>query len=89
MNSKYQTFVILTAGYWGKGRTITEAARNCRKQGGKGNVVCRMFPETTDKQHEKITVDNYGAINYPEGLECIRIVSPAEGHKVKLASLIP
>lgn len=84
------TFVILTLGYWGKGRTITEAANNCRKEGGSKSdcVVIRMFPNTTDEQHKAITVNGYGEITYPNGIDCARVVSPSDGHKVKLSSVM-
>lgn len=82
------TFVVLTLCYWGKGRTIEEAARNCKHEGGKGAVVVRLILNTTDNQHKEIHVNGRGEICYPGNLELVRIVSPVDGHKVKLDAII-
>lgn len=28
-------YIVMTLGFWGRGLTVTEAARNCKKAGGK------------------------------------------------------
>lgn len=84
------SFVVMTVGYWGKGRTISEAAKNCLKEGSSKTefVLVRCFPDTSDIQHSQIAVDGVGCINYPNGLNLIRIISPADGHKVKLSTIL-
>lgn len=36
-------FVVIGLGYWGKGKTLKEAADNCRKQGCKHNMKTIAF----------------------------------------------
>ena len=87
-------FVVLVLGYWGKGRTVTEAANACRSAGAKPSetVVVRLLTGVSgvsDEAYASIHVDVGGAINYQSGIVCVRIVSPADGHRVTLGSLIP
>lgn len=83
-------FVVLVLGYWGKGNTLEEAARNCHKEGAKlsAKVVARMFCNVTPTQQKEIVVDSFGTINHPFGTECHRVISPADGHKVTLGSIM-
>lgn len=86
---RHNVFVVVVLGYWGKGRTIEDAAKECSKAGGKlsANCVVRMFCGVTEAQEKEICCDSQGTVCHPHGTECHRVISPADGHRVRLGAL--
>lgn len=83
-------FVVVAFGYWGKGSSIEAAALACCKAGAKASdaLVVRLFHGVTPEQAANIYCDNCGGINYPQELDCIRIISPQDGHHVTISALL-
>jgi hypothetical protein len=94
----HKVFVVITFGYWGRGASIEEAAKNCWDAGSPknldvvGRVLVTKSPDIKSQEdfQKEVYVDEYGSIHYPdcENTECIRIISPSDGHRVKLSALL-
>lgn len=89
-----RVFVVVVLGYWGKGITLADAAKQCRKAGAKGSdtVVSYLYIRESSNIPEKalfteVWVDGMGEINYPSAAISTYICGPTQGTTVKLSAL--
>ena len=84
-------FIVMTAGYWGKGKTLSEAAQHCLEAGSRKNepALSRLIISSTPLPHleKDVSVNDLGDILYPSTCEVIPLFSP-KTNRVKLGSLI-
>lgn len=83
-------FVIVVLGYWGKGKTLREAAANCVKEGASRSEKCVAYCYTHPdaKVLEGVRVDGMGDISYPTEAQSIYLFGLKEGQRVTLGSLM-
>jgi len=64
------SFMVIVFGYWGRGKTIKEAAENCKKQGAKAanKAVVRLI-----LNDDKPSLTSYGYMEREAGSENITI----------------
>jgi hypothetical protein len=72
-------FVVMTLGYWGRGKTIAEAANNCAKEGGRAGDVA-VVKLVVGHDRPEVTTDGYLA--YAQNSELFHV-----GSGVKLGVL--
>lgn len=62
-NTKIAFVVMHSGGYWGKGKTLQEAATNCMGN-PKQKVGAFAFPYLTEKGYEAIAISDWGGTRY-------------------------
>ena len=84
-------FIVMTAGYWGKGSTISKAAQNCLDAGSRKTepVLARLIisPTPLPDLEKEVSVNDMGDILYPNTCDVIALFSP-KNSRVKLGALI-
>ena len=84
-------FIVMTAGYWGRGKTIHEAAKNCYEAGSRKTEpsLARLIISRTEMPdlEKQVSVNDLGDICYPQNCDVIPLFSP-KNSKVRLGSLI-
>jgi hypothetical protein len=84
-------FIVMTAGYWGKGTTLSLAAQNCLEAGSRKTepALSRLIvsPTPLPDLEKQVQVNGMGDILYPQSCEVIPLFSP-KTCRVKLGSLI-
>lgn len=72
------TFILVKPYYWGIGRTLDEALKNCNEERGK-KAKCKtliyIILHTTDKQHEDCWVNGMGEVCWGASLQAVKIVT--------------
>lgn len=82
-------FIVMTLGYWGKGKTLDEAAKNCFGAGSSRREVALAKIIICNKPdfEKQVSVNGYGDLFYPQEAEVIPLFSPKTA-KVRLGTLI-
>jgi hypothetical protein len=66
-----ELYIVVVPNYWGKGKTIQEAKKNCREAGFYGRMTrYRVF-----KVHPSTTIDGMGMLCYPAEHPAVEIES--------------
>ena len=80
--------IVCESGYWGKGKTLRDAAEHCVKAGarrGEVNNVAYCYVGNESDLAE-IGVTGYGDIQYPQSVTSVRLFG---GHaKISLSKII-
>lgn len=58
------SILVITPGYWGKGKDLTEAKTNCKKAGA--SSIAKRIVYTCD---DTAWVDEMGSLRWPKGNE--------------------
>lgn len=79
MKTTSQVFVVVAEeGYWGKGKTLAEAASGCHKAGAAKSskrLVSRCYVGAETSLQE-VTVTGGGEISFPPDLTSVRLFGP-------------
>lgn len=80
MRLQVRSFIVLTLGYWGRGKSVAEAAKECRKNGAQKSQAAVVKMIIGDETPE---VDRDGYLIHDAGSECYDVL-----WNVKLGALM-
>jgi hypothetical protein len=81
-------YVVMVLGYWGRGNSVSKAAKECNEAGGRRKEKCLIKVVVGhDFEAKDVEVDSYGAIHYPGHCVCLGVIYPGD-HRVNLGQLL-